>query len=115
MVTPIAFAVTFLDLDDAAAVAVSGEVDMATAPEMQRVLVDALDSGLADLVVDMSACAFIDCIGWGVLVGVADTALTLGGGVTLRRPSPWMCRVRHLLGLDGVLPTDEVQIPVLAT
>ena len=115
MVAPFGFAVTFLDLDDAAAAAVTGEVDMATAPEMHRVLLDALDIGRADLVVDMSACAFMDCVGWGVWVGVADTAGTLGGGVTLRHPGPWMCRVRQLLGLEGVLPTEEIQIPVLAT
>jgi len=37
LVTPVAFAVTFLDLDDAVVVAVSGDVDMDGAPEMQRV------------------------------------------------------------------------------
>jgi anti-sigma B factor antagonist len=113
VVTPVAFAVSVLRFEDAVVVAVTGDVDMDSAPEMQRVLLDARDIGLADLVVDMSACAFIDCVGWGVLVGVAATVRTRGGRVTLRRPNPWMCRVRDLLGLDGVLPTDEVPIPAL--
>jgi anti-sigma B factor antagonist len=115
LVAPVAFAVTFLDPDDPAVMAVSGDVDMDSAPEMQRVLLDTLGSGRADLVVDMSACSFMDCVGWGALVAVAAAARARDGGVTLRRLNRWLCRVRDLLALDGVLPSDEVQVPVRAS
>jgi anti-anti-sigma factor len=106
MFEPAPFAVTFDD-----AVTVSGDVDMASAPEMQRVLRRALDDGRPGLVVDMAACGFIDCIGLGVLVGAANIVRARGGAVTLRTPSFQVCRLRDLAGLSDVLATGSDEQP----
>jgi anti-sigma B factor antagonist len=89
-----------------AVVCVSGEVDYATAPEMQGVLLHLLHSGTTHVVVDMAPVSFIDCFGLGVLVGVANAARAVGGGLALRSPSRQLRRVRDLVGLEELLPTE---------
>jgi anti-sigma B factor antagonist len=91
------------------AVPVSGEIDMDTAPEMERMLQDALDDGRIDLIVDMTECRFIDCTGLGVLVGAANTSRTRGGSITLRAPGRRIVIVRDLAGLHDVLPTEALE------
>jgi anti-sigma B factor antagonist len=92
-------------------VTVIGEIDIATAPAMQRLLLHALDSGPADLVVDMAQCGFLDCSGLGVLVGVANASRSRGGNIALRAPGYRVVRVRDLAGLHDVLPTEPPAIP----
>jgi anti-anti-sigma factor len=90
-----------------AVVCVSGEVDLATAPEMEIVLLNVLNVETAHLIIDMTSVSFIDCFGLGVLVGVANAAHVFGGSLALRSPSRQVCRVRGLIGLDGNLPTES--------
>ena len=51
-------------------VAVAGEVDVATAPQLKQVLLEVLDDGATSLRVDVAQVAFIDSAGLGVLIGV---------------------------------------------
>jgi anti-sigma B factor antagonist len=95
-------------------VAVRGEVDIATAPDMERVLLGALDSlSVSELVVDMATASFIDCFGVGILVAVANRARASGTSVALRNPSHQVSWVRDLIGLAEVLP-NEVSEPVIS-
>jgi len=98
-----------VDESHVGAVAVSGEVDMDTAPEMQRILRHAVDDGRTDLIVDMTECGFIDCTGLGVLVGVANMSRSRGGSITLRAPGRRVVLVRDLAGLHDVLPTEALE------
>jgi anti-anti-sigma factor len=89
-----------------AVVCASGEIDLATAPEMETALFGVLHPGFAHLVADMSSVTFIDCFGLGVLVDVANATLAFGGSLALRSPSRQVCRLRDLVGLEGTLPTE---------
>lgn len=52
-------------------VTVTGEIDLASSPELRRMLHDQLeDEGVVTLVVDLEGVTFIDSSGLGVLVGV---------------------------------------------
>ena len=53
---------------------VVGEIDYCTSAQLRRALVDVLDDGHADAVVDLSAVEFIDASGIGVLVWAASLA-----------------------------------------
>jgi anti-sigma B factor antagonist len=98
---------------DSVVVVVSGEVDIATAPEIERVLLGALDSLTpSDLVLDVASVSFIDCFGLGVLVGVANTARASGTSVALRNPSHQVNWVRDLTGLVEVLPNEDFEIAI---
>jgi anti-anti-sigma factor len=93
--------------DPVAVVKVVGEVDMATAPEMERVLLDVVEQGPADVVVDMAEVGFIDVIGIGILANAAQEARASGGSVTLRDPGRQVRRVCDLVGLNGALPIED--------
>jgi anti-anti-sigma factor len=84
----------------------SGEIDLATASEMETALLGVLHPGLAHVVADMTSVTFIDCFGLGVLVDVANAALASGGSLALRSPSRQVRRVRDLGGLEATLPTE---------
>jgi len=55
--------------DDAYVIALSGEVDLYTAPEFKQQLLDVIAKGAKTVVVDFSNTTFIDSTTIGVLVG----------------------------------------------
>ncbi|MGH9321178.1 MAG: STAS domain-containing protein [Vicinamibacteria bacterium] len=60
---------TTLRLDDGTSVvSVAGEVDLYTAPELERELLGAARNGAASLIVDLGECSFIDSTALGVLI-----------------------------------------------
>jgi len=88
-----------------ATVVLDGEIDIATAPAIRRLLMTAISGGNVHLAVDMSGVAFIDATGIGVLVDAADQAQKAGGDLSLLAPS-WPVRwLLDLCHLDAILPT----------
>jgi anti-sigma B factor antagonist len=79
----------------ATVVLASGEIDMATAPELGACM-----SGLTgEVVVDLERVTFLDSRGIAALV-VAHSQLTDGGGsLTLRRPNDVLRRTLEIVGL----------------
>jgi anti-sigma B factor antagonist len=90
-----------------AELAIAGEVDLATSPELKRALFDSLDAGIRDLRVDMAAVELIDATGIGVLVSASNRARRKGGHVTVRKPSAAVRRVLTLVDLEGVIRVEE--------
>jgi anti-sigma B factor antagonist len=90
-----------------ATVVLDGDIDIATAPAIRRVLMAAISGGDAHLAVDMSGVTFIGAAGIDVLVAAASRAREAGGSLCLLAPSP---QVRWLLGvlrLDAALPAAQ--------
>jgi anti-sigma B factor antagonist len=85
---------------------VAGEVDLATSPELKRVLFEALDAGLRDLRLNMAAVELIDATGIGVLVSASNRAQSEGGRISVRAPSPAVRRVLVAVDLDGVIQVE---------
>jgi anti-sigma B factor antagonist len=56
--------------DGSAIVAIGGEIDVATSPEVRRALHALVDEGATSIRLDLAATTFIDSTGLGVLVGV---------------------------------------------
>lgn len=84
-----------------ARVAVSGEVDLATAAALKAALLDALATYRpAVLEVDLSECTFLDCSGVRVLFAVHARATAEGCLVSVHHLQPL---VQLVLGLTGVL------------
>lgn len=63
-------------------VSVSGEVDVATAPELRGRLDEAIEQAPALLVVDLTKVSFIDSTALGVLIGARERCTA--AGVTIR-------------------------------
>jgi anti-sigma B factor antagonist len=55
--------------DHACLIALSGEVDLYTAPDFKQELLDAISRGAKQVIVDFSETTFIDSTALGVLVG----------------------------------------------
>src|ERR1700733_1303574 len=64
------FAISQRDVDERTClVAVEGDLDLATAPQLKRTLVELLDKGYDRYVIDLSRLTHMDSMGLGVLVG----------------------------------------------
>lgn len=57
---------------ESAILVVSGELDVATCPVLRRAIDNVLDTGRADLVIDLGAVRFIDAMGIRVLIQAAE-------------------------------------------
>ena len=86
-------------------VIVSGELDLATAPELDRILAKAIRSHCREVLVDMTRVEFIDAAGVGALVSGARGAVTAGAHFHLRAASPSVEKVLRLVGLDEAIET----------
>ena len=87
-----------------ATVVLDGEIDIATAPAIRRLLMAAISGGDVHLAVDMSGVTFIGAAGIGVLVAAANRAREAGGGLSLLAPSRQVRRLLDVLHLDAILP-----------
>ena len=90
-----------------ATVVLDGEIDIATAPAIRRLLMAAISGGNAHLAVDMSGVTFIGAAGIGVLVAAANRAREAGGGLSLLAPSRQVRRLLDTLHLDAILPAAQ--------
>ena len=55
--------------DGASVVSLRGEIDVYTAPRLRQTLIDLVEGGATNIVVDMERVDFLDSTGLGVLVG----------------------------------------------
>jgi len=81
-------------------VAVSGEVDIATAPKLREKLVELASQGAQQVVVDLNAVEFLDSTGLGVLIGGMKRLRGLDGDLTLVCTQPRILKVFEITGLN---------------
>jgi anti-sigma B factor antagonist len=81
-------------------IAVEGELDLSTAPQLKWMLIDALDAGHSRLIVDLSATTFMDSTALGVLIGV-NRSLEVGARLGIVAANAHVLSVFELSGMDG--------------
>lgn len=81
-------------------VRLSGDLDIATAPQVRERLVSLLRPGLRLLILDLSDVAFCDAAGLAVLIGAQRRATPLGATLRLAAPSAQMAGMLRVTGLD---------------
>ena len=77
-------------------VGVAGEIDVATAPELERALAEA--GAEKRVVLDLSECQFIDSSGLRTLLGARSAAESAGGSLALVVADPGLLRVFEVVG-----------------
>jgi len=90
-------------------VSVRGELDLPTAPQLKWALLDALQAGVSQLVLDLSRTSFMDSTALGVLIGV-NRSLGPDRRLALVGVSSNVLRVFELSGMDrafSIYPTLE--------
>ncbi|HTF11480.1 MAG TPA: STAS domain-containing protein [Asanoa sp.] len=90
---------------DIVVVSVGGELDMATAPQLQDQITDLLDRGLSRLVFDLTELSFCDSTGLSVFVRAKNSTDEAGGMVRLAAPQRGVRRILEVSGLVEVLHT----------
>lgn len=81
---------------------VSGEIDVAAAPDFREQLVALIEAGTSHLIVDLESVDFIDSTGLGVLVGAVRRARSAEGDLRLVCNNSRLRKVFDVTGLDEV-------------
>lgn len=98
-----AFVVEVSDVSDSVSVvAVHGQADLHTAPELRSALGEAIDRGVVSLVVDFSEATFIDSMTLGVLLGAVKRLRPGGGTLNVVCIDPHIRRIFEITLLDRV-------------
>jgi anti-sigma B factor antagonist len=94
-------------------VAVAGDVDISTSPELRSALADATGSGATAVVVDLTEVSFVDSTALGVLVGAFTTLRHNGGRFALATDHEAVLKVLRITALHDVLgvhPTVDAAV-----
>jgi anti-sigma B factor antagonist len=87
---------------DTHVVAVTGEIDLFTAPEFKQRVSAPIDAGRQNVVVDLSATTFIDSSSLGVLIGAHRRLKLRGGTLVVVCDNEAIVKTFRITGLDGV-------------
>jgi anti-sigma B factor antagonist len=91
-----------------------GEVDLYTAPEFKERMVQLIESGKKQIVVDLSQATFIDSTTLGVLVGGVKRLRPAGGSLALVCTDENITKIFEITGLDRVFPIHDSRDEALA-
>jgi anti-sigma B factor antagonist len=83
-------------------VAVSGEVDLFTAPEFKQRVTAPIGAGIDHVVVDLTRTTFIDSSSLGVLIGAHRRLQQRGGRLVVACDGEPILKTFRITGLDGV-------------
>jgi anti-sigma B factor antagonist len=86
---------------------VEGEVDMFTAPKLRERLVQVVEEGNYDIIVDLEKVSFMDSTGLGTLVGGLKRVKEHEGTLALVCSNRPVLRVLTITGLNNVFPIYE--------
>lgn len=104
------FGVQVQERDGCVVLAVSGDVDLGTAPRLREKLIGLVTDGHRHVVVDLSATDFLDSTGLGALVAGFKRLRAHDGDMRLVCATARIRKVFELTRLDRVLPIfDSVE------
>ena len=111
------FALSQDQLDDQrSVVAVRGEIDLFTAPELKATLTDAIEDGRTRIVVDLSDTTFLDSTALGVLIGAVKRLRGRDGRMTIVNVDQNIAKTFEITGLDQIFtirPTRDEAVAAL--
>ena len=100
---PPEFSLTTDSIDDQRhVVAVSGEIDLFTAPELKQKLTDAIEGGKSRIVVDLTETSFLDSTALGVLIGAVKRLRTRDGALVIVNVDQNIAKTFEITGLDQI-------------
>jgi anti-sigma B factor antagonist len=83
-------------------IAVSGEIDVATAPQLRECLHRVIAEGESTIVLDLLGVTFLDSTALGVLVGALKRCREVGGDLHLVVADPRIVKIFEITGLTSV-------------
>src|SRR5256714_12504662 len=83
-------------------VAVRGEIDLFTAPELKSALSEAIESGHTRIVVDLTDTTFLDSTALGVLIGAVKRLRSRDGALVIVNVDQNIAKTFEITGLDQI-------------
>ena len=91
-------------LDGVPIIELEGEVDVYTAPRLKSRLIDLVDQGKYQIIVDLELVDFMDSSGLGVLVGGLKRVRAHDGAVHIICTKEKILKIFRITGLTKVFP-----------
>jgi len=114
---PPQFSLSEVNIDDQRhVVAVTGEIDLFTAPELKAVLSEAVEAGRTRIVVDLTETTFLDSTALGVLIGAVKRLRSRDGVLTIVNTDANIAKTFEITGLDQIFtirPTRDEAVEAL--
>jgi anti-sigma B factor antagonist len=88
--------------DDTHVVAVSGEVDLFTAPEFKQRVMTPVAAGVEHVIVDLTGTTFIDSSSLGALIAANRRLKSRGARLVVACDTDTIVKTLRITGLDGV-------------
>ena len=92
---------------DIVVLAVSGDVDLQSAPQLSTALTAAETARRGDLVIDLTEVTFLDSSGLGAIVTAHHAVTAAGHAVKLVCTDPRIGKIIRLTRLDEVVPVFD--------
>jgi anti-sigma B factor antagonist len=100
--------------DERHVIAVGGEIDLFTAPEMKAALLGAIDAGKTRIVVDLSLTTFLDSTALGVLIGAIKRLRSRDGALTIVNTESTIAKTFEITGLDQIFTITDTREAAIA-
>ena len=108
------FAITEHPIDEERHVlAVRGEIDLFTAPELKQVLAESIEAGRVRIIVDLTDTTFLDSTALGVLIGAVKRLRSRDGALAIVNIDDNISKTFEITGLDQIftiVPTRDEAI-----
>lgn len=98
------FATQVQESGDEVRVTIRGELDLTTAPDLERTLGEVEASPATTITLDLDQVEFLDSTGLRTLLEADSRSRANGSRLRLTRGSPPVRRLFHLVGADARLP-----------
>ena len=96
-----------------AVIELGGEVDVYTSPRLKQEMVDLLNRGMVNLVVDLNGVEYLDSTGLGVLIGGLKRAREREGDLRLICDNMRILRIFEITGLTKIFDIDRSEAEAL--
>ncbi len=97
-----------------AIIELGGEVDVYTSPRLKQEMVDLLNRGLVNLIVDLNGVKYLDSTGLGVLIGGLKRARERDGDLRLICDNMRILRIFEITGLTKIFDIDRDETEALS-
>jgi anti-sigma B factor antagonist len=115
---PPEFAVTEHPIDaERHVLAVRGEIDLFTAPELKQVLAESIEAGRVRIIVDLTETTFLDSTALGVLIGAVKRLRSRDGALAIVNIDENIAKTFEITGLVQIftiLTTREAAVDAVA-
>lgn len=82
--------------------AVRGEIDLFTAPELKQVLAESIEAGRIRIIVDLTETTFLDSTALGVLIGAVKRLRSRHGALAIVNVDENIAKTFEITGLDQI-------------